>query len=217
MNRTTTLLLIVWNVVLTGLLAWSLLRKPTGRAAVESSDPADNTAIMISPSVPRDTAALKDARIAYFFMDSVQRKYELIHEKDDRFENEVRKFETGLENERQKAQQRYQELMAKDHSYSTQAEVQADEKELQDLVRKLQSMQARGEQEMARLEGQMLKEITDELKEYLAVYNETAGFDYIFSVQNGGQIWVGNENLNITAELVDGLNARYRAGKKPKK
>lgn len=81
---------------------------------------------------------------------------------------------------------------------------------------KVQQLQAEGEEQLARLEARILQEISDELKSYLEEYNKTAGFDYIFSVQNGGQIWVGNEQLDITDDLVNGLNARYRAGKKPK-
>jgi len=211
MTRNTTLLLIVWNVALTGLVAWGLLRVPASATAYV--DPGDSTLFALPPATPRDTGALKDAQIAYFFMDSVQRKYELIKEKDDRFAAEARRLESSLQKEQGKAQQRYQELMAKDQAYSTQAEVQKDEAELQGLMAKLQEMQASSEQQMARMEGEMLKEITNELKEYLKVYNEAAGFDYIFSVQNGGQIWVGNDDLNITAELLEGLNARHRASK----
>ncbi|MEO8591375.1 MAG: OmpH family outer membrane protein [Flavobacteriales bacterium] len=215
MNRNTTLLLIVWNVVLTALVGWGMLRSPS--TTVASIDPADSTAIVPMLSVPRDSTDLKDARIAFFFMDSVQHKYDLIKEKDDRYAAEARRLGEGIQSEQAKARQRYQDLMAKDHSYSTQAEVDKDEKELQGLAANLQEMQSSGEQQMARLEAEMLQEITNELKAYLKVYNETAGFDYIFSVQNGGQIWVGNDQLNITAELVDGLNARHRAAKTAKK
>jgi outer membrane protein len=59
----------------------------------------------------------------------------------------------------------------------------------------------------------MLTEITQELRGYMEQYNKTAGFDYIFSVQNGGQVWVGNEGLDISDELINGLNERYRASK----
>ncbi|MCB0769660.1 MAG: OmpH family outer membrane protein, partial [Flavobacteriales bacterium] len=93
------------------------------------------------------------------------------------------------------------------------AEVAQDEAELQGLMAKIQGQQASSEEQLARMEAAMLTEITNELKEYLENYNKSAGFDYIFSVQNGGQIWVGNKDLNITSELVAGLNARYRAGK----
>ncbi|HMC96264.1 MAG TPA: OmpH family outer membrane protein, partial [Flavobacteriales bacterium] len=195
MNRNTTLLLIVWNVALTALIGWGLMRAPASSTKT-STAPDDTTAVFSVSTASRDTGALKEARIAYFHMDSVQHNYELIKEKDVHYAAEARRLQSNLQGEQAKAQQRYQELMAKDHSYSTQAEVDKDEAELQGLAARLQDMQASSEQQMARMEADMLKEITGELKDFLEEYNKVAGFDYIFSVQNGGQIWVGNKELN---------------------
>jgi outer membrane protein len=93
----------------------------------------------------------------------------------------------------------------------------ADENELKGLSAEIQEMQATSQDRLDRMQVQMMKEITDELVAYLKEYNKTAGFDYIFSIQSGGQIWVGNESLNITSDVVSGLNARHRARKAAKK
>jgi outer membrane protein len=167
--------------------------------------------------VIRDSSALKDARIAYFRMDTLQRRFELIKEKDNSFRSEGKRLEDNLKKELEKAQQRYEELMTKDQTYSTNEEKRRDEAELQQLGMRVQQLQAQGEDQLARLEASMLQEISDELKAFLEEYNKQAGFDYIFSVQNGGQVWVGNENLDITDDLVNGLNARHRARKATRK
>lgn len=214
-----TVLLLVWNVLLTVLVGWALLRPNSNAAGTTSTDTTDATegdVVAVTPSVVRDSAALKDARIAYFRMDSLQKRYELIKDKDVSFRSEGRRLENSIQQELQRAQQRYAELMNKDHTYSTKEELRRDEAEVQQLAMQVQQLQAQGEEQLARLEARILQEISDELKSYLEEYNKTAGFDYIFSVQNGGQIWVGNEQLDITDDLVNGLNARYRAGKKPK-
>lgn len=217
MSKNTTLLLILWNVALSGLIAWLLLgNRPSDTGTTEPV--AESTGDVLTDIVPvvRDTGALKEARIAYFRMDSLRSKFELIQEKDARFEAEMRKLESGLQSEQMKARARYQELMEKDRTYSTQAEMQKDEAELQQLMATLQDKQASGEQRMAKLEAEMLTEISKELDEYLKAYNAAAGFDYIFSIQGNGQIWTGNTGLDITNELVTGLNARYRANKAKK-
>jgi Skp family chaperone for outer membrane proteins len=68
------------------------------------------------------------------------------------------------------------------------------------------------------MEVEMLSGISSEIMDFLKEYNTGAGFDYIFSVQSGGQIWVGNTDLNITDAVVAGLNQRHRASKNtPKK
>ena len=213
MSKNTTVLLIVWNIILSILLGWSLSRSSAPATTEEVGTTESEVAAPEMASVDRDTMALKDARIAFFYMDSVQKKYELIAEKDRRFRSEGQRLEGSLKSEMAKAQARYEELMAKDHTYSTQAEVAKDEQELQHLMARIQGQQANSEEQLARLEAQMLTEITQELRGYMEQYNKTAGFDYIFSVQNGGQVWVGNEGLDISDELINGLNERYRASK----
>lgn len=205
------LLLILWNVLLSALLAWLLL-KPSAPAPA-ASDGAPEPAIPPVVTAVRDSGALKEARIAHFHMDSLRRKYELIDEKNKRFNNEASRLESGLQKKQDEARARYQELMAKDQTYSTKAEMERDEAELRELMEKLQRMQAEGEERMQRMEAEMLTEISKELDDYLQEYNKVAGFDYILSIQGGGQVWVGNKGLDITNDLVQGLNARYRAEK----
>jgi outer membrane protein len=212
MSKNTSLLLLVWNVLLTLGLGWSLMRTPTPPVTTAVVAGPEDTELPV-PLLTRDSVALANARIAYFHMDSVQTRFELIKEKDARFKKEGQRLESNLQNEMAKAQARYEELMKKDQSYSTQAEVRQDEAELQGLMGKIQQMQQRSEQQLMVLEAEMLNEITAELKGFLEEYNKQAGFDYIFSIQNGGQIWVGNQGLNVTDDMVQGLNARHRARK----
>ncbi|MBL7950769.1 MAG: OmpH family outer membrane protein [Flavobacteriales bacterium] len=213
MSKNLSILLIIWNVVLSVFAVRSLMSGPTDPEVAMTGTSGIQEPNAPEPFLVRDSAALKEARIAYFYMDSVQKKYELISEKDKRFRSEGQRLENSLKNEMAKAQARYDELMKKDHTYSTQAEVARDEQELQGLMARIQGQQAQSEEQLARMEAQMLTEITKELKDHLEQYNKNAGFDYIFSVQNGGQIWVGNKDLDISNDLIDGLNARYHATK----
>ena len=208
MNRTGTLL-IVWNVALTALLGWLLLRErgTTPPESTAAQDPVETP----TPNVDADSLRTPpEARIAYFFMDSVQQGYEKVRESGDRFRNESRRLEQNMQREMQRAQGRYEELMRKDHTYSTQAEVERDQAEVQQLMGSIQELQARSERELAALEVRMLSEISLEIEAFLEEYNEHAGFDYILSVQDGGQIWVGNDELDITSEVLNGLNSRHR-------
>jgi outer membrane protein len=217
MNKSIGTALIAWNVVLTALCGWALLRTPSPSTTVNAVAEADSSAV-VTPVVVRDTAALKEARIAYFNMDSLQEKYELVKEREASFTAQGRQLESALMDKMQKAQARYNELMAKDHTYSTKAELEADEAELKKRAEEIQEMRASSQERLDRMQMQMLQEITEEIMGYLKEYNASAGFDYIFSIQDGGQIWVGNEGLNITRDILDGLNARHRERKSaPKK
>ncbi|MBL7963690.1 MAG: OmpH family outer membrane protein [Flavobacteriales bacterium] len=214
MSSTLGRLLIGWNILLTGLLAWALLRTP----AVDAGNEDDGTVEeVVLPPRERDTTALQDARIAYFFMDSLRSGLDLLKERSEQYRKEGQRLEGNWRAEYAKAQARYEELMKKDHTYSTQAELKADQQELEGLERRIAELKQSSEERMARMETDMLREISSEVEGFLKEYNETASFDYIISVEPGGQVWVGNPDLNVTEDILNGLNARYRAKKKPTK
>src|SRR5690606_17224977 len=96
---------------------------------------------------------------------------------------------------------------------STQAQLQADQEEFQNLQVKIGELRERSQAKLEDLQIKMLTEIGKEIEDFLTGYNEAAGFDYIFSIQEGGQIWVGNEQLDITSDVVNGLNERQRSRK----
>lgn len=215
MPKNTTLLLIVWNVVLSALVVWGLVRADTApiHTDEEALVPEGAEQVMPDPIVPRDPGALKEARIAFFFMDSVSKGYALVQESDSRLKSAGRSIQAKLENEMERAQSRYQELMQKDPTYLTEAERKKDEGELMDLQQRLQQLDTDSKNNYARMQNDALGAISKSMEDFLEDYNAKAGFDYIFSVQDGGQIWVGNKGLDITQEVINGLNERYRASK----
>lgn len=208
------LLLVTWNFILTGLIIWSLARNRVPDRLLQqrlerlqTEDPGMGDQL----AGGSDTTALLHARIAYFMMDSLQQNYELVKESAARVRSEGQRMEGQLQREMQKAQARYAELVNKDHTYSTQAELKADQAEVEKLAEKIQRLQDDAHDQLESMQTKLLTQIAAELKEHLEQYNKTAGFDYIFSIQDAGQIWVGNKGLDITADLVKGLNAKHRA------
>jgi outer membrane protein len=209
MSKNTGLLLIIWNVALTALAAWGLMRKPAtaGGPERESADP------IIASTTPVDTTALADARIAFFFMDSLRENLDMIQDKMKHLRAEGEKMEATWARELGKAQQEFQTLMEKDHTYSTQAERAADERRLQELQENIARLKDESETRMDRLQRDMLVSVAGELTDHLEEYNRSRGFDYIISIEPDGQVWVGNKGLDISADLIEGLNARYREQK----
>lgn len=214
MARNTTILLVVWNIALTGLAAWGLIGKPS----VDDPIPSDDSTAVVEtvPVIVRDTGALKESRLAYFRLDSLMSECALFNDKNAQMQNTVRNLQRKLEAEEAAAQKRYDEIMAND-AYSTQAEREKNQAEMEDRFKKLQDLQAEGEDKIAEMQASVAREVSQEVDDYLRSYNAQAGFDFIFSIRGDGQIWVGNDGLNITRELVTGLNARYRASKGTKK
>ena len=215
MSRPLTLLLVLWNVVLSILVGFALIKGKSPAQTAETVRDADLRQTDPTPLVTGtpDTLTRIDARIAYFSMDSIENNYALVKESADRVRAEGRRLETELGKEIQRAQGRAQELATKDHTYSTQAQIQADQEEFQELEMKIQDLRMSSQDKIEELQIKMLSEIAKEVEDFLKGYNQQAGFDYIFSIQDGGQIWVGNEGLDITADVVSGLNARHQVRK----
>lgn len=218
MSRPLTLLLIVWNIVLSALVGYALTRgrSPAQITELDGEPDIEVAGTTAPPASTRDTSALNDARIAFFSMDSVEQNYALVKESADRVKAEGRRLESELGKEMQRAQARAQELAGKDHTYSTQAQLQADQEEFQKLEMRIQELRMSSQGKIEELQIQMLTKISEEVEDFLKGYNQQAGFDYIFSIQDGGQIWVGNEQLDITGDVVQGLNERHTARKNGK-
>ena len=215
MSKNNFLLLVVWNVAISALLAWVLLGKSRSAASPVSDQvphEADTTAV--ASTMTTDTTALKDAHIAFFFMDSIQSGYELVKESASRVQSMGRQLEGDLAKELQKAQAEAQQLAQKDHTYSTQAEIAADEQKFRELDRKIGELRVSSQDRIDELQIKMLQDITLEIQAFLGEYNASHTFDFIFSIQDEGQIWVGNKGLDITADVVNGLNAKHRAKKR---
>lgn len=211
------LLLVCWNILLTGAIVWSLTRARVPDRLLKQKLDGIQTKVEEPATVPvvRDTE-FPEAKIAYFMMDSVEEHFELVKESAARVRSEGQRMENRLQSEMQKAQARYNELMTKDHAYSTQAELKADQDELERLAEKIQDLQMESQNKLDRMQMELLAEISGEIKDFLEQYNKQAGFDYIFSIQDAGQIWVGNKGLDITRQLVDGLNAEHLSKKAQK-
>ena len=210
-KRSLLFLLVFWNILLTGAMIWALTR-PKGLKKADR----EAVSILMDSTVavaPRDTAGSAQGRIAYFFMDSVRSKYELVEESAKRVRAEGKLMEDQLQREMQTAQARYNELMSKDHAYSTQAELQKDQAEIEQLGTKIQEQRSNSQDRLDEMQTRMLQDITTQIQGFLEDYNASGRYDYIFSIQDAGQIWVGNKGLDITQDVVSGLNKWHRERK----
>lgn len=203
----------VWNVLLTGGILW-LLAAPKGgsKDTAQPASAAKDSTVAVTP-VPRDTAGLKNGRIAFFFMDTITSRSELVKARSEHVRGAGKQMKVEAQRKYNELMAKAQEIQSKDRHYTTDAENNQDEQMLAEIQQQLQELSESSQNSIVNLQNAALIEVTQELQSYLEDYNRTAGFDYIFSIQDGGQIWVGNKGLDITEDVVNGLNARYRAKK----
>jgi outer membrane protein len=60
------------------------------------------------------------------------------------------------------------------------------------------------------------KEIHDNLHKYIEQYNAEKGYDYILSYSKDGSILFANKDLDVTQDIIDGMNANKGAMKEKK-
>ena len=207
MNRTLGIVLIVWNVILTALLGWSV---SCNKVSAGSNGSPDETSVVVSS---RDSTDLKDARIAFFFIDSLREHLDLMKERGAHYKNEAQRLSDQWDKELGKAQAEAQALGQKDPTYSTKAEMEADQRHMDELQQKIGELKQNSEVRMQQLEMDILAEVSSQIEAFLKEYNATAKYDYIISVEPGGQIWVGNQDLDISEDMIAGMNAQYKAKK----
>lgn len=188
------------NVVLIIAVAGIYFLHFTGNKTTEHEVRADG----VEQEIDRDYA------IAYVNIDTLVMNYNLFIDKNEEltqkrdesqaelqiqsksFENEVRDFQDKVSKgliTRTKAQQLQQELAQKE----------------QELYAKRDNLAMQLSEE----EQVMYRQVLSEVMEYLEEYNTEFNYKYIFSNSFGGQLLYTDKSLNITDDVLIGLNEAY--------
>ena len=176
-------------------------------AAACSSDKSTDTTAQNKPSESEQTSATA-SNIRYIDLDSISANYNLAK---DFKENALRAY-SKLDNAQQSKGAEIQrfgqqiEEKAKSNGYISQTTYEADvakfNKMQKDSQNYLAKLQRDTEQELA----QQQQQLTDSIESFIKDYNKTKGYDAILLKAAGVYF---NPALDITDEVVKGLNARY--------
>lgn len=218
MPRNLGILLIIWNILLSALVGWSYFRTTSpatedqATPAIEGSAADSGEATTIRTAL--DTVERKHARIGYFDMVKLREDLKLFQDRKSSLESARTRLQKKVADQQASAEARGRQILSKDPTYSTKAEMESDQAELVRLEEDFRRTQGDAQDELARLEERYLIEFSEELQSFLKEYNATQHFDYLISMEPGGQVWPGNENLEVSDEIIAGMNARYAASKK---
>ena len=148
--------------------------------------------------------------IRYYNMDSVMANYDLVktfNETNLRTMTELQNAQSSREGELNRLASNIQQKM-QNNGYLSEASYNADVAELnkkqQSAQNYLGSLQAKAQQEALRQQQEFL----DSLDNFLADYNRTRHYDAIL-LYTPGELF--NPALDITDDIVKGLNSRYTA------
>lgn len=151
--------------------------------------------------------------IRYIDADSVATHYKLAIKFQEQTLASMASIEKTGQNRQNQIQQLASEVDRKqrNNGYLTQESFEADMTRLnkmqQDAQATIERMQRQAQAEMAQRQAEM----NDSIESFIKVYNAKMGYDAILYKAAGVYF---NPALDITDEVVEGLNARYEAGQK---
>jgi outer membrane protein len=147
------------------------------------------------------------ARIAFVDIDTLESNYDYFKKRKVEFENRQKSIDAELEKMANTLQNEYAGLQKKaQDGLMSQAEGEAAQQRLmakqQELELKRQNLGAK----YLKDQDVFNKEIHDNLHKYIEQYNEEKGYDYILSYSKDGSILYANKGLDVTQDIIDGMN-----------
>ena len=197
--------LLVWNVVLTIAAGYLLVMhfRPGSKRTNTGTYHVSDSAALNQPF-----------RIAYFEMDSVASNAELVKD----VKSELSKKEDQITVEIEGLSKNFQD---KFNFYQNQAQAGqlneeqslAARQEMDAMNEKIKSRKQQLDQEYTDLMTRRQNEIKSKIETFLKEYNKERNFSYIVSYEQG-LFYYKDTIYNITGDLIKGLNAAYKSGKK---
>lgn len=157
-------------------------------------------------------------KIAYVEIDSIYKHYDMALDLGKTFESKSKQLDAEL-NSKSKTfqggvldfQNKVQKgLITSSNAQEVQKQLQAQEQGLYQLRDQYQSQLAE--------EGQVnQRQILHSIMDYLKEYNKTKGYQYILANSFPSNLLFADSSLNITKEVIEGLNAKYKTNKPAEK
>jgi outer membrane protein len=164
-------------------------------------------------TVSTDTFTQKELKIAYVDLDSIQENYTYYKEKMDEFERRKDNADRDLNNAFQKIENERIAFVQKGNAI-TQVEAENFQREYTRKMQNLETQKKSLENNIQQDGVKTMEELKKKINEFLLEYNQTRGYSYIFSYSSTINILFYKDTaLNITNEVVSGLNDSYNKTK----
>lgn len=153
--------------------------------------------------------------IVYIQMDSLVNQYDMFNDLKSEFEAKVEAIQDDLRkksNAFEKSATDFQNKLNKGLLTRSQAETQ--QQALLQREQDLRNLTGQKQMEMQEEEAVMLRRVMDAIQTYLNAYNETHNYALILSTSGSNPVIVGNPSLDITNDVLKGLNEEYIQSKK---
>jgi outer membrane protein len=161
---------------------------------------------------PAAAASAEGIKIAYVEVDSLMTQYTFAKDYSANLERKstnARNTLTQKGNQLQAAVDNFQKKL-NNNAFTSREQAEGQQAAIQRQQRDLQALQARLEGELANETQQFNLALRDSLNNFLADYNKAKKYDIILS-KAGDNFLYANKKYDITQDVINGLNKRYKA------
>ena len=164
----------------------------------------------VTPHTSIDSCASKGIVVAYVELDSLNNNVDFIRQRKKELESEQKKIINEYENS-------YHDLTAMRDNFvkkgkpTSQQEVDAFQEKLGLEQQKIEQTKQQKGQALAEKSARIMEDMQAKLKDFMSEYNKQKKFTLIFTTGTGlDYLLYKDSTLNITADIVKGLNSRMK-------
>ena len=192
--------LLIFNVVLLAAVGYLYYHSFAGNKSVQSGQVTKSTTGATIPEV---------CRIAYFNMDSVENAFNYYVTSKAKFDKLKEDNNRVLDALAKKYNDRLMELQQK---ATSQEDMEKARQELDGMMQRNQQAKSDIENKLYTEGNRMNEDVLAKISEYLKAYNSPKKYDYII-VNEPRLVFYKDSTLNITTDLIKGLNEKYPKSK----
>jgi len=176
----------------------------------------DNTATKATPAkanTKTEKTASNLPNYRYVDLDTVLSRYNLAKD----YNEEMLRLQNNAESQMKQHQNKIQNFATsvqnkmKNNGYLSEASYKQDEQKMANMQNEAQRSMQSLQNNIAQAAEQAQKTVNDSINAFIETYNKTRGYDAILF--KAATLYI-NPELDITDEVVEGLNARYNKVKK---
>jgi len=191
-----------------GIIGVCLLSSCKNQKAPEQAEQTDT---IVSKTIP----SVSDGSIVYVELDSLTANYLMTKDLSAELEEKMKKLDTDLTNKQRIFQNNVKDFENKaTKGLETRAKLAEIEQTLSAEQQNLMQLSERYRMDMAEEQAVMQRKILKAIMDYLKEYNKEKGYRYILGNAFDAKILYADPALDITASVLEGINAKYKADKK---
>ncbi|MCI1779094.1 MAG: OmpH family outer membrane protein [Bacteroidales bacterium] len=179
---------------------------------------ASNKGAVQEGQAPEQKTEIAKGSIVYVRMDSLVKKYDMFNDLQSELEAKVSAIQDDLNkkgNNFQKKTSAFQDKLNKGLMTRSDAKEQSDK-----LMKEQEGLQALSQKKQAEIQDEtnvLYRKVMDAIHKYLVKYNKSHKYSLILTTTSDSPtIIVGDESLDITNDVLNGLNEEYIKIKKNK-